>query len=433
MSVKRPASVSRLSVVLALLLCLTTYAIFKDQIVDLYRRFEGKYYTAAAYFSIANNIDIFTTTDPPTISSMKIARGVGVNVHMQYHDTPYNDGARVLDLLRYIKVTQVRDIAPSTSGEQAIYAALAGSGIRFDLFDQGAPDSARLVKALATRHPGSIIALEGPNEIDNFPVRAGQDTGRAAADRIQQGLWRLAQGSAALRGASLYMYTGFAPDRPGVLGNIHFYTRRGQDPTAQLLGAVWSTNRGDGSRPFVVTETGYFTGTPGDGWGGVSEAGQARGTIEDLLDAFRIGADSVFIYELIDEAPDTGPMDQEHHFGLYDLACRPKAAAHALHNLMSLLDTPVRGAAAAPSPAFDPSAAHALVIRDTPTAYSLAIWRPSPRTARPDAIRVDLKRVMPLAEVIHPLVSTQPNQRFHDVRFLTLDPTAGPVVLRVTG
>jgi hypothetical protein len=433
MTVKRPTPVSRLSVVLALLLCLTTYAMFKDQIVDLYRRFEGKYYTAAAYFSIANNVDIFTTTEPPTLSSFKILRGLGVNVHMQYHDTPYNDGARVVDLLRYIKVSQVRDIAPSTPGEQGIYAALAASGIRFDLFDQGAPDSARLMTALAAAHPGSIVALEGPNEIDNFPVRAGHDTGRAAADQIQQGLRRLARGPGALRDAKLYMYTGFSPDRPDVLGNIHFYPRRGQDPTAQLLGAIWATNRGDGSRPFVITETGYFTGAPADGWGGVSEAGQARGLVEDLLDAFRLGADGVFIYELIDEAADTGPMDQEHHFGLYDLACRPKAAAHALHNLMSLLQTPVRGAAPAPAPSLDPSAAHALVIRDTPTAYSLVVWRPSPRTARPAALRVDLKRAVPSAEVILPLVSTEPRRRYHDVRFVTLDPTAGPVVLRVTG
>ena len=433
MSVKRPAPVSRLSLVLALLLCLTTYATFKEQIFDLYRRLEGKFYTSAAYFSVANNIELFTTTEPPTLPSMKIVRGLGVNVHMQYHDTPYHDGARVVDLLRYIRVSQVRDIAPSTPGEQGIYAGLAAAGIRFDLFDQGAPDSARLMTALATAHPGSIVALEGPNEIDNFPVRAGQDTGRVAADRIQQRLRGLARGPGPLRDAKLYMYTGFSPDRPDVLGNVHFYTRRGQDPTAQLLGAIWATNRGDGNRPFVITETGYFTGAPTDGWGGVSEAGQARSLVEDLLDAFRLGADGVFIYELIDEASDTGPVDQERHFGLYDIHYRPKAAAHALHNLMTIVGSSRTGAAAIGSPSMVRAAAHAMVIRDSPSAYLFAIWRPSPHRAPGDAVHVDLSRIAPSVEVYYPLMSAEARHTYHNVRYLTVDPTSGPVLLSVAG
>jgi hypothetical protein len=428
-------SVGRSNLILVPLLSIFLAILFIlwSPISDLYRKSEYKYYKFSAYFSIFMHIDAFSNSPPPTLPSRRITQGVGLNVHMQYHDTPYDNTARVIDLLHYIQVDRVRDIAPSSQNELGIYKAMAGKGIRFDLFSEGTPGSDRLIIRLAADSPGSVIALEGPNEIDNFAVAYGRESGRAAANRILASLRQMARGPLPLHGTPVFMYTGFRPESPDVLGNIHVYTRRGQNPTAELLGAIGSIDNSARRRPFTITETGYFTGSQEDGWGGVDEAGQARGLLEDLLDAFRMGADSLFIYELLDEAPDKGAIDQEHHFGVFDQTYRPKPAAVALRNFMTLLHAAPQGVTAVPDPSIDPSVAHALVIRDTEFAYSLVIWRPSRQGPGPADVRVDLNRVAPSAEVFYPLASSHAQRTYHGVRTVTVDPTGGPVILTVKG
>ena len=102
---------------------------------------------------------------------------MGVNIHLSYTDGEYANAAKVLDDLRYLGITHVRDVTPDAKGGIPAAAQrhgidlLAQAGIRFDLVvaswltDLG-QDMAE-IDHIAAAHPGAIATIEGPNEINN--------------------------------------------------------------------------------------------------------------------------------------------------------------------------------------------------------------------------------------------------------------------------
>src|SRR4051794_26041664 len=106
---------------------------------------------------------------------------LGVNTHIPYTDGGYSNIANVGDDLRYLGISQVRDgISNGANGSAPLssYIKLAQQGVKFTicLFGGGTVTTARLqaqislVAQLNTAVPGSVIAVEGANEINNFPL-----------------------------------------------------------------------------------------------------------------------------------------------------------------------------------------------------------------------------------------------------------------------
>lgn len=70
----------------------------------------------------------------PTSTSTFVAT-LGVNVHVEYTDGKYANATNVINDLNFLGISHVRDavLNPSNQG-QSSYDALAGAGIKFDLF-----------------------------------------------------------------------------------------------------------------------------------------------------------------------------------------------------------------------------------------------------------------------------------------------------------
>src|SRR5438445_567328 len=103
------------------------------------------------------------------IAASKFTNSIGVNTHLG-NWTLYENVGLVESSLAYLGVTTIRDGAMfSTLHAQAAYSELASDGIRFDLVIPTGSNLATFVSGLdafVKAHPGSLFAIEGPNEID---------------------------------------------------------------------------------------------------------------------------------------------------------------------------------------------------------------------------------------------------------------------------
>lgn len=318
---------------------------------------------------------------------------IGVNAHILFSPPAFaawGDLNRVEAALSYLGVGHVRDGARAMSpADVARFATLARrTGIRYD-FALGSGGEMDPTTTLADLHrleaaaPGSIAAIEGPNEINNiFFTRAwrvtyaGQQTDICNHDLSpvalgQAALYRALRADPAFRRVPVYNYSlvglkvpvpvnGCTTDLDADLasagpvkgkadfGNVHSYPYRGAPPRAALAKALRQVQPAQGNH-VVITETGYATSDTGKGtYLAVSENVQARYTLDALFDTYTLGHDGpdapqvvrTYLYELLDDAPDTPTTDRERHFGLFRADGSPKPVATALHNLIAILRHP---------------------------------------------------------------------------------------------
>ena len=100
----------------------------------------------------------------------------GVNTHLYYTDGDYRTASDVSAALRYLGIDTVRDFSPGVSlpgGGQYNLEAVAGDGVtKFNFLtggDLSPQEAVRLIEEFVVAHPGQVIGIEGPNEINNFP------------------------------------------------------------------------------------------------------------------------------------------------------------------------------------------------------------------------------------------------------------------------
>jgi hypothetical protein len=91
-----------------------------------------------------------------------------------------------------------------------------------------------------------------------------------------------------------------------------------------------------------------------------------------MFDAVLLGAVGTYIYELHDERWDPRNTNRENHFGLFNSAGSPKAAAKAIHNLTTILGDAVVSSATYPVCGL-PSTGNTLCLSGHGGAF-LAIW-----------------------------------------------------------
>ena len=101
---------------------------------------------------------------------------LGVNVHMAYSWTSYADAANVITALRYAGIRFVRDVFIPWEVAAPQFEALAAAGFNYDMvipvIDKQADvaDFVTRVVQFNQKYPGSIVAVEGPNEVNIWPV-----------------------------------------------------------------------------------------------------------------------------------------------------------------------------------------------------------------------------------------------------------------------
>ncbi|MET0251904.1 MAG: hypothetical protein ABW203_06970 [Novosphingobium sp.] len=270
------------------------------------------------------------------------ADSVGVVVHLTYSDSGYRDWPQVDRALQYLGVRNLREHAPlpaNTLIEHVHAAARAGYRFTFLVFGQ-APlaDSVAALADFHRRYPNAIAAIEGPNEINNFPFPYRGQNGDAAGQRFQSDLYAAIKADPELRGIPLYNLTSW-PDLAGKadVANFHSYAHEGAQARAGLLGDMARQQAVMPGKPVVLTEAGYHNTIAAGTWEGVDQATSAPLILNLLFDAWSAGISSVHLYQLLDAYPDPAGKDMERHFGLFDIDYRPKVAATALRNLLLAL------------------------------------------------------------------------------------------------
>ena len=304
----------------------------------------------------------------------------GVNTHINYNDGKYADLSLVIGSLAYLGIDRVRDALnyPGQFGGPSIgaYEAVAKAGVKFSLIvgvggalitRGGVPSNPSLdqrvghIEQLARSVPGSVIAVEGPNEINNQPLSyngaglslGGQDELNAAL-AMQRDLYAMVKASPALNGVPVYNFTGDASGSvpagpspataPGLADydTQHPYPNHGQAPGYWVSRAKALSQRSAQGGPLVYTETGYSSN--GGIAGAVNADVQAKYTLDLLLDAAREGVSAVYLYELLDAYRPGAPQGNS-GYGLFGYDGAPKPVAVALRAMNTILADTGAGAA----------------------------------------------------------------------------------------
>jgi hypothetical protein len=309
---------------------------------------------------------------------------IGINVHVEYTDGDYADIGAVIADLAYLGVRYVRDgnLDPNNQG-QASYGIAADAGIMFTLHTGGDPyESVQRIHDFVVDHPGSVSAIEGPNEVNNWPIEYDGLTGDEAAIAFQTDLFEAVNADPLVADIPVYGVTSW-PElaSPCDYGNYHSYAHEGDQPFSWLeSGFEAQQSVFDPEPPMVLTETGYYTMPGGPGWEGVDDESQAKMLLNTYFDAFVLDVARTFVYQLLDAYPDPGYSDMETHFGLFDIDDDPKAAAEALRNLTTIFhDNGAEAETFTPgSLAYSveslPQTARTLLFQRSDCAFALVLW-----------------------------------------------------------
>jgi hypothetical protein len=318
-------------------------------------------------------------------SAAAFINSVGVNVHMSYFSTAYNDWQLVRDKLVELGVHHVRDAAcPGCTTQRQRLLALAASGITVDFMMQQPGNSASLqdlVNMVAGPMRSAVDSVEGPNEYD----RSGNPTWVTDLRAYQEQLYSLVRSTPALDGVpvigpSLVGSTSFAAlgDLSSAMdwGNAHPYSG-GQVPTGTLAYNTRLETAVAQGKPMAATEAGYHNalGATG-GQPPVSEEAAADYVPRLFLDMFRAGVPRTYLYELVDERPDPTRTASEDEFGLLRSDFSEKPAFRTLEELLHLT-APVGTIDLAPIhvQVTGPSDLRQLLLQTGPATYALVLWR----------------------------------------------------------
>lgn len=246
----------------------------------------------------------------------------------------------------------------SNSWMQVVYGRmkeLAPYGIKFNLYmkrAEGVTDFTQIHdwdRFLSYALP-VVEDFEGLNEWDykardvNWPTQV-----RA----FQQALWTKVKGDVRTKNMPVFAPSMGNPNNASIAGdmtawmnygNMHPYPG-GNQPLANVPYHLPRIKGISGTRPVVVTETGYHNALA---WMGghppVSEPAAARYIPRLFLEYYQAGFKRTYIHELMDEAVSTN--DRELNFGLVRNNGSVKPAYTALQNLITVLKDP--------GPAFTP-------------------------------------------------------------------------------
>ena len=292
---------------------------------------------------------------PPTMRAQDFLASLGVNVHLEYTDGAYASTQQAIADLDYLGIHLIRDGMPNPNGgipylnyTAALDAVTAAGNRIVFIAGAGLPIAAALSQAghLATAHRGSVVGIEGPNEINNFPVTYRGKTGEDAARGFQRDLYAAVKTDPVLARVPVYYFTGGTPidlaanAQLADYANAHPYPYGGQQPADRIAQEFARNFKMATPYPRVITETGYYT-VPSNPYGsGVDEVTAAKLTLNLLLDAVGQGVSRTYLYQLRTAYPDPDGTNTDAEYGLFRLDNSPRAAAVAIHNLTWILADP---------------------------------------------------------------------------------------------
>jgi hypothetical protein len=402
-----------------------------------------------------------TAAPPAPERTSTFLQNIGINTHLGYASTAYyGQPQSVLSALQYLGVNTIRDVPPGYDHDPTTIAAngaVAAAGVQFDALVVGngavdLTDTMADIAAFQQQYPGSIAAIEGPNEINGWPITYdGIADTYAAGVQVTQDLWTAVQGDSSLETVPVYALTlsygitGVAAgeEQLGDLapyvtyGNAHVYG--GSSNVWQEKMPLWLpilTQDAPG-RPAVITETGYTT-TPSQ----VDELSAAKYNLNTFFENALNGIAKTYLYELVDEGPSATDTNIEHHFGEFHNDWTPKAGATAIHNLTTILKSAGSGTASTTlhyNVSGLPATGHSFLLGSS-TAFDLAVWIDAtvydPTNAADIAapaypVTVNLGATFANVAVYDPMIGTTPIATYSNISTLSISVVDHPLVVQV--
>ncbi|MBY2924978.1 calcium-binding protein [Rhizobium leguminosarum] len=386
-----------------------------------------------------------------------IIRSFGIDTHIDYTDGKYSNVGEVVKALNYLGLDTVRDHAPNSASDpngQTHLGDAAEAGVQFVFSAQREVDPATVAQRLHSfvqAHLGSVVGIEGPNEVNNWPVSYHGLSGQAAAVAYQKDLSADVNADPLLKNIPVLGFTGYTVASASDYTTIHTYAKDGDQPYSWLSRESGVQRAADPGKPLAITETGYHTSLTADtngGWEGVSEATQAKLLLNTLMDGAALGSKQTFIYELLDAYSDPQGTNQEKHFGLFHLDYSAKPAATAIHNLTEILadDGAAKASFSAGTLNYSidglPSSARSLLTEKSDGSYQIIVWNEpdiwsqssdTAIQATTTAVKVNLGASFGSVKVFDPVTGTTAVKSLSNVSSLTLDVVDHPLIIEVAG
>ena len=399
-----------------------------------------------------------------TLTAAEFIESMGVDTHIPYTDGRYADIGNVIADLQYLGISNVRDgITDGQAGSAPLssFVALAKAGIKFTIIGDGenaTPDSVGstlgLIDRLSTAVTGSVVAVEGANEVNNWPVSFQGQTGLAGAVALQQYLYSAVHSDPALTGVAVDYFTGYnagsvamGPDPSTTAGladldTQHPYPNWGEAPAAWV-----ATSQALGNEPtpgpFVYTETGYTTNATEAG--GVSQNVQAKYLLDLYFDAAQDGASKTYVYQLMDAYAPGSPQGDD-GYGLFNPDETAKPAATAIHDLTTILvDNGLASKTFMPgtlnySVSGLPSSGNSMALANSNGTFDIAVWNEpqiwnstteTESTAVAVPVTVQLGCSYGSVSVYDPLTGTAPIETLSHVSSVQLAVTDHPLIIKL--
>jgi hypothetical protein len=350
------------------------------------------------------------------------------------------------------------------------------SGVRVALLtDQDVASTIDMAKRLNAA--GALLAVEGPNEPNNFPVTYQNQTSDsnvsfAPVAALQRDLYAAVKAEPSLAGVPVFHSSeagGSEPDNVGLqfltipngagiampdgtkyadYANVHNYVCghnnqlvdnvawNASDPTLNgdwdsiyvEYGRTWHghfdgySNADLVTLPKVTTETGWWTQGQANA---LTEEQQGRLFLNLYLSAFKRGFSYTFIYMLRDD-PGQG------YWGLFATDYTAKKSGLYLHNLTTVLADSTSGATGKLDYSIpnEPATVHDLLLQKNDGTFELIVWNEKP-SGGSDDVTVDLAKSRPSVKVYDPTSGTTSTQTLNDVASVKLTLTDHPVILEI--
>jgi hypothetical protein len=400
------------------------------------------------------------------VSSDTFLSSLGVNTHVSQG---YNPGSYVLPL-RYLGVRNIRD---SERNLPDLILLHEQSGIRVDL--QGEDVSGLVIAAKTLAKAGALLAVEGPNEPNNFPIAYNGRQGGGTTDswlpiaQLQKDLYSAVKNDPELKRYPVFHISegGAETDNVGLqfltipaeaktllpegtqfadYANPHNYVSgigigyvdnqpwQAADPT---LDSHWDGLYGEYGRtwkrhfpgysnaelqvlPRVTTETGWEAATVEE------ERTQGTVLVNTYLAQFKRGWRYTFIYQLGEGQGGGG------NHGLFHENWTPKLAATYIHNLTSILadDIPI----ATPgqldySIPNQPPTVHNLLLQKSDGIFQLVVW--GEQVTGANNVTVHLGSAQATVKIYDTTVGNAPIQTLTNVASIPLTITDHAIIVEI--
>jgi hypothetical protein len=395
------------------------------------------------------------------LSADAFVNTIGVNTKLTYTRSVNSTGfySIVMPRLVALGVRHVRDegvTATSDSWMRLIYGRmkeLTAHGIRFDLImrpAEGVTDFTRVYqweKFLKYALP-VVEDFEGMNEWD---LKGRNPDWASQVRSFQRAMFNQVKGDSRTRQMPVFAPSMGNPNSASSVGdltswinygNSHPYPA-GSQPTSQLNYQHSRLSAISGTRPWVVTETGYHNAID---WTGehpaVSESASARYLSRLWLEYFRLGIRRSYLTELVDLGASSS--NREYSFGLVRNDGSVKPAYTALQNLIGIHRDP--------GPAFPPGQlsyglsgslanVQQLLLQKRNGVFYLSLWQSvssydliNQRDIYPAAqgVTVSFPSAMRQVRVFTPLTNRSAMQTLAGVSEVTVEVKDSPTVIEVT-